>query len=329
MPDEQAAGAHLLDDVGVLVLDAGQRLLEAQAHVAARGRGSPAPARRRARRCRPPWRAGCRRRWSRACPATMPLAASLVAMKQPTGKPPPMPLATAMTSGVMPAHSWANSLPVRPMPHCTSSRTSSRPCSSHSLRRPFRNSVGADAHAALALHRLDHDGGRLRADGLLGRLQVAEGDEIEAGRRLTEALEVLLVAGSGDGGERAAVEGALEGDDAPALGVAVGEVVAPRQLDGALAGLRARIAEEHLVGEGRLAQPLGQPLLAGDAVEVGAVPERVRLLGQRGDELGMRVAQRVDRDAAGEIEVALARAWRRARRPRPWRRRRSGGRRSA
>lgn len=34
-------------------------------------------------------------------------------------KPPPMPLATAM-SGVMPAHSWAKSLPVRPTPHWTS-----------------------------------------------------------------------------------------------------------------------------------------------------------------------------------------------------------------
>ena len=38
-------------------------------------------------------------------PGTMPLAASSVARKQPTGKPPPMPLAIAITSGVMPAHS--------------------------------------------------------------------------------------------------------------------------------------------------------------------------------------------------------------------------------
>ena len=33
-------------------------------------------------------------------PGTMPFAASLVARKAPIGKPPPMPLATAMTSGV-------------------------------------------------------------------------------------------------------------------------------------------------------------------------------------------------------------------------------------
>ena len=74
-------------------------------------------------------------------------------------------------------------------------------------------------------------------------------------------------------------------------GCAVGEVIAPRQLDGALAGLRAGIAEEHLVGEGHLAQPLGEPLLAGDAVEVGGVPQLVRLLGERGDQLGMGVTQ--------------------------------------
>ena len=163
-----------------------------------------------------------------------------------------------------------------------------------------------DAHAALALHRLDHDGGGLGPDGLFRRLEVAEGHEIEAGRRLAEAFQVLLVAGGGDGGERAAVEGALEGDDAPPLGLAVGEVVAPRQLDGALAGFGARIAEEHLVGERGLAQPLGETLLAGDAVEIGAVPQLARLLGQRRDQLGMGMAQRVDGDAAGEIEIALA-----------------------
>ena len=193
------------------------------------------------------------------------------------------------------------------MPHCTSSSTSSRPCSSHSLRRPLQELVRADAHAALALHRLDHDGRRLRADGFLRGLEVAEGHQIEAGGRLAEAFQVFLVAGGGDGGQRAAVERALEGDDAPPLGMAVGEVVAPRQLDGALAGFGAGVGEEHLVGEGRLAQPLGEALLAGDAVEVGAVPQLAGLLGQRRDQLGVRVAQRVDGDAAGEIEVALAR----------------------
>ena len=43
---------------------------------------------------------------------------------------------------------------------------------------------------------------------------------VEAWRPAAEAFEVFLVAGGGDGRERAAVERALEGDDAPALGLA-------------------------------------------------------------------------------------------------------------
>ena len=101
----------------------------------------------------------------------------------------------------------------------------------------------------------------------------------------------------GDGRQRAAVEGALEGDDAAALGLAGDELIAARDLDRAFAGLGAGIAEEHLVGERRRDQPLGEPLLAGDAIEVGGVPELAGLLGQRGDERGMRVAERVDGDA--------------------------------
>ena len=53
-------------------------------------------------------------------------------------------------------------------------------------------------------------------------------------------------------------------------GCAVGEVIAAGKLDGALAGFRAGVAEEHLVGEGRRAQALGKPFLAGDAIEVGS-----------------------------------------------------------
>ena len=40
----------------------------------------------------------------------------------PIGSPPPSALARVMTSGATPACSWANSRPVRPMPHCTSSK---------------------------------------------------------------------------------------------------------------------------------------------------------------------------------------------------------------
>src|SRR5690606_27897274 len=58
----------------------------------------------------------------------------------PMGTPEPRPLASGITSGWMPARWWANHLPVRPMPHCTSSSISSQPFSSQSLRTACRYS---------------------------------------------------------------------------------------------------------------------------------------------------------------------------------------------
>ena len=107
-------------------------------------------------------------------------------------------------------------------------------------------------------------------------------------------------------GQRAAVEGALEGDDAEALGRAVDEVIAARRLDGALHRLGAGIGEEDAVGEGRRDEPLAELPLAGDLEDVGDVPELLGLRLQRRDEVRMGVAEDVDGDAAHEIEVARA-----------------------
>lgn len=75
-------------------------------------------------------------------PTVMPLAASAVDRQAPMGKPPPRALATAMMSGVMPAHSWAHSLPVRPMPHWTSSKMIKTPYWSAISRIQRRSSSG-------------------------------------------------------------------------------------------------------------------------------------------------------------------------------------------
>ncbi|MNT16454.1 hypothetical protein D3C72_1515580 [compost metagenome] len=77
-----------------------------------------------------PWLPGCST-----------LAALGPATTAPTGTPDPRPLARGITSGTMPAHWWANHLPVRPMPHCTSSIIMSQPRSSHSVRSCCRYSM--------------------------------------------------------------------------------------------------------------------------------------------------------------------------------------------
>src|SRR2546423_1288483 len=61
-----------------------------------------------------------------------------LARHAPIGTPPPRPLASVITSGVMPACWWANHRPVRPSPVWTSSRIRSRFCSSHHRRTAFR-----------------------------------------------------------------------------------------------------------------------------------------------------------------------------------------------
>ena len=77
---------------------------------------------------------------------------------------------------------------------------------------------GADA--ALALDRLDDDAGGLRADRVAHRVHVVERHVIEAVDRRAEALKVFRIAGSREHRERAAVERAVEADDAEPLGLA-------------------------------------------------------------------------------------------------------------
>ena len=89
-------------------------------------------------------------------------------------------------------------------------------------------------------------------------------------------------------------------------GLPQAELIFARHLDRAFDRLGAGILEEHRVGKARRAQPVGQPLAFRNAVQIGDVPELLRLLGQRRDQMRMRVAERIDGDAGGEIEIALA-----------------------
>ena len=160
----------------------------------------------------------------------------------------------------------------------------------------------AGADAALALDRLDADAAGGRRDGGAHGVEVAERHLIEAVQQRVEAMHQLLLLGGRDGGQRAAVEGLLEGDDAVLLRVAGFVMILADGLGAAFPRFRTRIGEEHGIGEGDLGQALGKALLPGDPEQVGGVPQLVRLLGQLLHQIGMRVTQRVHRDAGGEIE---------------------------
>jgi hypothetical protein len=79
-----------------------------------------------------------------------------------------------------------------------------------------------------------------------------------------------------------------------------------RQLERGFVGLQAAGAEEDLVQPRALAQHGGQSLGVGRVVVVAGVDQLGDLLLQRGNQLGVGVAQGVDRDAAECIQVFLA-----------------------
>ena len=161
-------------------------------------------------------------------------------------------------------------------------------------------------HAALALDRLDQDGGGLGTDGRLQRGMITERHLVEALDLRAEAFKILLLAAGRDRGQRAAVEGAFESDDAETFGVAPDRVILAGHLDRAFERLGTRIGEEHLVGEGGIGQPPGQSFALGDPVEVRCVPDLGGLLGEPGHEVRVGMAERVHGDPGPEIKVAIA-----------------------
>ena len=221
--EQQALAADLLDDVGMLVLRARRATgLQPQRHLARRGRGSPAPARRRARHCRPPWPADCRRRSSRGVPGVMPVAASSVARQAPIGKPPPMPLAIAMMSGVTPdqligeelagaADAGLDLVEDQQQAVLVAERRAGRAgIAAAPSAAPPSPWIGSIMIAAVS--------------GVIAAFSASwspNGTWSKPSTLRAEALEVLLLAAGGDRRQRAAVEGALEGDDAEALGLAL------------------------------------------------------------------------------------------------------------
>ena len=83
-------------------------------------------------------------------------------------------------------------------------------------------------------------------------------------------------------------------------------LILARRLDGSFHGLSAGIAEENKVGEACLAQPLGETLGFWNAIEIRDMPHLAGLLTKRRHQVRMSVAESVDGDTCGEVQVALA-----------------------
>ena len=158
-------------------------------------------------------------------------------------------------------------------------------------------------HPALALHGFDQDGAGLRSDQRLDGVEVARRCVLEARHGRAEAFEVARIAARRDGAQRAAMERAGKGDDFVALGFALGPVIVPRGLDSAFERLSARIGEEHRVRKSGIDQALAQPFLLGNGEHIGSVPHLVGGAFERGHQMGITMAQRVDRDTGMEIEI--------------------------
>ena len=206
----------------------------------------------------------------------------------PIGTPEPRPLASGITSGRMPAHWCANHLPVRPMPHCTSSSISSQSRSSQTRRTCLQVVDRRRPDAALALDHLEEDGDdvRVACGDVLERRDVVERHAHEAFDERAEAGLDLGVAGRRQRRDRAAVEGRLVDDDLRALDALVVAELA-RDLERRLVRLEAGVAEEDVAQARQLAQLGRELLLQRHEVVVRAVDQLGDLVVQRRHELGV------------------------------------------
>ena len=131
----------------------------------------------------------------------------------------------------------------------------------------------------------------------------------------------LVLAGGGEGGQRAAVEGLLCADHAVGA-VELDLAPAAGELDRALVRLGAGVREEGLPGDGggpghvaglvgdareQRREPVGGLAAVLDIEVVAHLPELLGLLAHGGDHGGVAVAEGGAADAAEEVEVFVAR----------------------
>ena len=160
-------------------------------------------------------------------------------------------------------------------------------------------------HAALPLNELEHHGAHVVAGHRLHAVQVVGIGIAETLGEGEEIVVELVLTGGGEGGQGAAMEGVVQGEDgATALAVFVIGVL-PGQLDHGLVALGPGVGEHH-VGHARPgAQLLGHLGIGLGVVQVGDVGQLGGLGGHRVHPGLIVIAQGAHADAGGEVDVLL------------------------
>ena len=174
------------------------------------------------------------------------------------------------------------------------------------IAQPLEALIGHGANAAFALNRFDHDRGHFGiARGLLQGLMIAKFQLNETGQQRAKTLDHFFGVHRRNRRRGPAVERTAKGDDLDALGLALFVPVLAHHFHDQLTAFRARVGEKRGVGKGLIDQSIGQRLLLGDLIEVRQVPHLGRLIGQRLNEVRVRMAQRVHRNTRTEIQKTI------------------------
>ena len=163
------------------------------------------------------------------------------------------------------------------------------------------------AYAGLALDGLDQHGGDVAGSAGNGRdgVEVAERRPNETPDERFESRLRFAAARGRERGHRAAVEAVFHDDDTGAR-LAPGVAVQPGDLQCALDGLGAGIAEEHPLHAREAGDPAGEFLLPGNAHQVAGVDQGGRLVGDHRRQCWVRVAQRADAEPADRVQVTVS-----------------------
>ena len=147
---------------------------------------------------------------------------------------------------------------------------------------------GRRVDSPFALDRLEQDGRDGRVERTLERVEIVPGHMPETFRKGLEGLVLLRLAGGVQRRQRAAVERAIRADH----DVAAAATELAGELDRALVGLAAAVAEEHeSPATEQLVEHGGHVLARLCREEVGHVQQRSRLLRDGIGDDGVRVAE--------------------------------------